>query len=265
MNTEDTNAIKQRVTLENPPPRIWTIPTSLRRRLSSRVGRQRAIADEDHLIMVLYPVPDRKQSRVPGVYFWRSPEGDWAHSEQGSGFAALQSLVQNYEDQVLELEQKQETASTTTEWFEILDAIVPTLRSARNLHETLQNGREQTTDAARRAELQPLCDQTSEIEHAADLLQADVQSSIQYSMARQAERQSDFIREQSVSAHRLNILAAIFLPLATISSAFGMNLPSGLEQMSSAMFWMVILFGMVLGAAIGIFVMQVKGLNPNEW
>ena len=53
--------------------------------------------------MVLHPVPNRNCPRQPGVYFWRSPDGDWAHSEQGPGFASLESLVQEYENKVVVL------------------------------------------------------------------------------------------------------------------------------------------------------------------
>lgn len=253
-----------RVTHENPPPRIWRIPTNLRRRLSGRVGRQRAISEEQHLIIVLHRVPDRTQPRQPGVYFWRSPENEWFHSEQGSGFAALEKLVQEYEDRVVELEEMHDGANSNEKYFEILDAIGPIVRSARSLHETLLHARDDSQPKQRGA-LQPLCDQSSEIEHAAELLQSDVRNSIQYTMARQAERQAGFVREQSQAAHRLNILAALFLPMATLSSLFGMNLRHGLEGLPPLLFWLIITLGIVLGAVIGIFVMRVKGLDPNEW
>ena len=264
MNTSAT-FVDRRVTAENHPPRIWQIPICLRRRLSNRVGRQRAIAAKDHLVMVLHRVPDRRQPRQPGVYFWRSPEGVWSHSEQGAGFAALSQLVQDYEDKVVELESVHEHGKDATDWFEVLDAIGAIVRPARNLHEALSHAHELSSSPDHRAELQVLCDQTSEIEHAAEQLQTDVQNSIQYMMARQSERQADFVREQSRAAHRLNILAAIFLPTATLSSIFGMNLQSGLEEWSPFLFWLVMSAGLALGVMIGIVVMRVKAINPNDW
>ena len=255
----------QRVTNENPPPRMWRIPIEIRRRLSGRVGRQRAIAFEEHLLIVLHPVPNRAAPRQPGVYFWRSPEGEWCYSEQGAGFTSLEELVQQYEDTVLSLEHSLESATTTKEYFEILDQIGPIHRAARNLHETLGHAREQTIAYEQRAQLQPLCDQASEIEHSAETLQVDVQNAIQYETARQTELQAGFSRAQSRAAHRLNILAAIFLPLATLSSAFGMNLTSGIENLTPALFWLVMLLGVTVGAVIGVFVMNVRGLKPDEW
>ena len=255
----------QFVTRENPPPRIWGIPVEIRRSLSGRVGRQRAVASGGHLVMVLQPVPDRNAPASPGVYFWRSSEGDWCHSEQGAGFASLTSLVQGYENRVFELERAHENAAMTKDWFAVLDEIGPIHRAARNLHDTLMDGLTQSGNDQQRVELQPLCDQASEVERSAELLQMDVQNSIQYSMARQAELQSGFSRAQSRAAHRLNILAAIFLPLATLSSAFGMNLVSGLEGTAPWVFWLLMLLGTGLGIGIGMFVMNIRGLNPDEW
>lgn len=254
-----------RQSAENPPPRIWDIPLELRRRLSARVGRQRSISVDDHVVMVLHRPPRSGSARAAGVYFWRSPNAEWFHSEQGSGFAALEGLVEAYEDRVADLEHRNEAAESTKGWFGILDELGPLVRAARNLHETLNQARDQTSDFELKSQLQPLCDQASEIVRAAELLQMDVQNSIQYSMARQAELQAGFSRVQSVASHRLNILAAVFLPLATISSVFGMNLTSGIEHWPPLLFWFVMFCGMGLGTLIGVFVMDVRGLKPEEW
>ena len=256
---------QQQTTTENPPPRIWQIPIEIRRRLSGRVGHQRAIAFENHLVIVLHRVPSRSEPRQPGVYFWRAPDGAWLHSEQGAGFASLEALVQDYENSVAELEQANEQASSTKQWSAILDEIGPVYRATRNLHEALVHGLEESKDYEQRSQLQVLCDQSSEIERSAELLQVDVQNAIQYSMARQAELQAGFSRAQSRAAHRLNILAAVFLPMATLSSVFGMNLKSGLEGVSPALFWFLLGIGTATGVAIGVFVMNVKALNPDEW
>lgn len=264
VESKSTNVGNQKLTEHNHPPRVWQIPIEIRRRLSGRVGRQRAIAFEDHLLMVLHRVPDRRTPRQAGVYFWRSPAGEWSYSEQGAGFAALQRLVDEYESTVVQLEQTNETAIATKDWFAILERVGPIHRASRNLHSVLTQAVEETNADQQRLELQALCDQASEIERSAELLQTDVQNTIQYSMARQSELQAGFGRAQSRAAHRLNVLAAIFLPLATVSSVFGMNLMSGVESVPFV-FWLVLSIGLVLGICIGIFVMDIKALNPDEW
>ena len=108
-------------------------------------------------------------------------------------------------------------------------------------------------------------DQMSEVERSAELLQIDVQNAIQYSMAKQAELQSGHIRMQSRASHRLNILAAIFLPLATLSSVFGMNLTSGVEHATPLLFWSILTLGAIIGGVVGVFVMDLRSLAPDEW
>jgi len=215
--------------------------------------------------MVLHTVPQRHLPRQSGVYFWRNPAGEWSHSEQGAGFSALSQLINDYENLVVDLEAANDEAASTKQWFDILDSIGPVCRAARNLHETLVQAREATSNMEFRDQLQPLCDQASEIERSAELLQVDVQNSIHYAMVRQSELQSGFSRAQSVAAHRLNILAAIFLPMATLSSIFGMNLASGLEGTPPAIFWLLTAGGIALGIGIGVFVMQMRGVKPEEW
>lgn len=255
----------QRVSKENPPPRIWGIPMEIRRALSGRVGRQRAIAVEGHLVMVLHPVPDRAVPRRAGVYFWRAPDGTWSHSEQGAGFAALERLVGEYEESIFRLEEVHEATGETHERFSIMDRVRPIHRAARSLQETLMHALATSHTDEQRVELQALCDQMSEVERAAELLEMDVQNAIQFSLARQAELQSGLIRAQSRAAHRLNILAAVFLPVATLSSVFGMNLASGLEGLNPLLFWLVLFFATCLGGAIGVFVMNIRSLTPDEW
>lgn len=264
MSTRTNSVSSDQLTEKNDPPRIWQIPIEIRRRLSGRVGRQRTLTFEDHLLMVLHRVPDRRTPRQAGVYFWRSPAGEWSYSEQGAGFAALEQLVNDYESSIMRLEQSNEAANSTKDWFAILDQVGPIHRASRNLHDALAHAVDVTQQDQQRADLQVLCDQSSEIERSADTLKTDVQNAIQYSIARQSELQAGFSRAQSRAAHRLNILAAIFLPLATVSSVFGMNLTSGVEH-TPFLFWLILSIGLAFGMGIGVFVMDVKGLNPDEW
>jgi Mg2+ and Co2+ transporter CorA len=51
-----------------------------------------------------------------------------------------------------------------------------------------------------------------------------------------------------VAAHRLNLLVAIFFPIATLSTIFGMNLTHGLESYNKPVaFWGVLLVGFLCG------------------
>ena len=212
---------------------------------------------------MLHKVP-KEHARSQSVYFWYSPEGEWRSSEQGAGWNSLNQLLQEYEDEVLRLEKEYEAAHRAEDWFRILDEIVPIHRAARNMYDALQQARQGAMGTELRGNLQQLCDHASEIVRAAELLQIDSVHSMQFAIARQGERQSQFSQQQLQSAHRLNILAAVFLPVATISSVFGMNLASGLEA-TPLLFWGVLIIGLTVGGWIGAKVMRVRQWNPADW
>ena len=227
---------------------------------------------------MLYQVSKPKSSRGETVYFWRNREHEWHYSERGGGFSALEKVVERYGNRIAELEESLSTADDSRARFQLLDDVTPVLRSVRNLADALHKGLElsdqQTlagpVNKARHdnepgpSQLQSVCDHAIEISRAAEILKSDVQSAIQFAHARQQELQSHYVRQQSQAAHRLNILAATFLPVATISSVFGMNLASGLES-SPALFWVVLLASVGIGAWIGYSVMNVRKINPTDW
>jgi len=270
---------------EKRPPKIWDLPFDIRRQLSRRGGRQRAIAADNHLMLVLHRVPELNSDRGDTVYFWRNGDQEWHFSERGGGFATLENVVQQYEDRIVELEESLATAKDSRARFQVLDEITPMFRSVRNLADALHKAWELTEQQAltgggvlsrtkrnetdKEIEPQPsplenVWDHACEITRAAESLKADVEGAIQFAHARQQELQSHFVQQQSQAAHRLNILAATFLPVATISSVFGMNLASGFENMP-VLFWLVLLSSIGVGAWIGYSVMNVRQINPTDW
>lgn len=264
--------------VEKHPPKIWDLPFDIRRQLSGRGGRQRAIAADNHLMIVLYQVPETKSDRGETVYFWRNHEHVWHYSERGGGFSSLEKVIEDYANRIAELEESLSEAKDSRARFQLLDEVTPVLRSVRNLadalHKALELSDQQalaaTVNKARRddepqpSQLQNVCDHANEISRAAEILKSDIESAIQFAQARQQELQSHYVCQQSKAAHRLNILAATFLPVATISSVFGMNLASGLENMT-ALFWIVFLASIGIGAWVGYSVMNVRQINPAEW
>jgi Mg2+ and Co2+ transporter CorA len=73
-------------------------------------------------------------------------------------------------------------------------------------------------------------------------------------VARKTEEQAQRGYEMAVSAHRLNLLAAIFFPIATLSAIFGMNLQHGLPLPSPGAFWGVLLIGLVSGMFLTLLI-----------
>ena len=105
-----------------------------------------------------------------------------------------------------------------------------------------------------------LRDQVGEIERALELLHGDAKNGLDYTVAHQAELQSQRTYEMAVAAHRLNMLVATFFPLATLSTIFaavyGMMLAHqdnhGMQEVSTpALFWCLMGFGLLCGLLLG--------------
>lgn len=233
-------------------PASWKAPERFHQRLGSIAGKQRAMEAEGHLLLVLHETPDRDSSERRSRLFWRSPDGSWKSTAGGTGARAVEEHVQQFIARIDELEAREERAGKAADYFELLQEIVPLHRTTRDLHATLQQAREAIPDDR---DLIHCRDLAGEAERAVELLHADVQNGLQYTVAYQSEQQSHRAEEMAVAAHRLNVLAAIFFPLATLGTIFGMNLKHGLEEWNAPwIFWLVLAgafaSGLLLASAI---------------
>ncbi len=241
-------------------PPGWEIPVQIRVRLGERTGRQRAMVADDHVVMILHKVPLRRaHHHREGVYYWRSPAGEWRFSGRGQPLPMLSRLIDEYQDAVEALTEQHEQAKTANARFLVLEAVGPLNRAARNLYETLQNARHGIQDRNGRRELQTFCDKASDIARAFELLQMDAKNALDFLIAKQGEIQAVHSRELERAGHRLNTVAAIFLPLTAVASVFGMNLRNGLEQAPPWMFWLVLAGTVIAGITLSEILVNVKG------
>jgi hypothetical protein len=155
--------------------------------------------------------------------------------------------VQAYAEVEGKLTQDYEKATDTTALFNLVEALTPLTRAARNMHQALQTAREAVKGDTFLIETRDLA---YEITRNLELLLEDVRNAIQYRMAREAEEQAKSSKEALHASHRLNILAALFFPLTAIASLFGMNLAHGLDEKSPVMFWLIFVAGTGLGFAM---------------
>ena len=226
-------------------PSNWQVPDVFRRRLGDVAGRQRAMSAEGHLLLILHELPSLDSAERHLRLFWRAADGTWQSDCLGAGIAALQAHLTEYSKAVDYLDKLESEAFGSDAYFRIRHAITPLRRAAHNLHKALQEGRQAVPDDR---ELISCRNQADNIERAADLVYEDSEHGLQYAMARQAEH-------QAVAAHRLNVLAALFLPLATVAALFGMNLPHGFEEAYAPWPFLVVLVGgMVTGMLVQAFV-----------
>src|SRR5262245_40868905 len=227
----------------------WVVPAQFGSRLGDAVGRQRAMFADGHLLLVLHEPPVAGVPERTGRTFWRDAEGAWRSRPLGDGVQALKRHVGEFAERVDELESQWQTAATAEDFYLLLRAIAPLHRTVRNLLATLQQARE-LVPADR--DLINLRDQVGEIDRAIELLHSDAKNGLDFTVAHQAEQQAERTYDMAVAAHRLNLLAATFLPLATLSglygAIFGMILAHGEQEWSTpALFWGVMGVGLLTG------------------
>ena len=229
-------------------PFLWELPDEIKERFGERgAGKQRAMVADGHLLLVLHRSPKRDQRRREGVFFWRKPDGEWLCSGKGEGLHGLRRHIEEYSLAEQGFSEEYDRAEAAEDYFQILEEMAPLHHAAKNLHATLQAAREGVPDDR---DIIDLRDWAYDLERTLDLLYMDTKNALDFNIAKKAEEEAKLSLRSLQTAHRLNMLAAIFFPLTAISSVFGMNLRSGLEDASILIFWVVSVLGILLGFAI---------------
>lgn len=228
-------------------PSTWDVPEIFIRRLGSEAGSQRVMIDGNQLLLILHEVPS-PEGRGQAVLFWRDASGTWRTTAPGAGLPALKDLLDSYQRRIDELEVALARADTAGKLFPILRASTPIVRAAKHVHEVLQKAREAVKEDRGMIDLR---DDASDIDREAELLHSEAKHKLDFEIAEQGEVQAQVGHELAVAGQRLNILAGIFLPMAAITSAFGMNMRHGLEHVQSPLlFWSVLGAGLLIGFVI---------------
>lgn len=236
--------------MSNPIPHNWDVPQVFRDRFGTRAGRQRVMHADGHLLIVLHEVPDPEQpDERKGRLFWRKPDGSWKATGSGAtNIAALRAHVESFDAAGDALEARIDKATRARDWFEILQASAPLVRTARNLSRTLQEAREL---AKADRELIAVRDHAQEVERAAELLHGQARDGLDFTIARNAEDSAARTQHVVESGHRLNLIAAMFLPITALGSLLGMNLVHGLETWQQPWaFWAVAAVAFLLGVVV---------------
>lgn len=229
-------------------PPGWRLPPSIQNRFGERsVGKQRAMVADGHLLLILHKAPEPGEQTRIGVLFWRQPSGIWEHSGGGIGLQPLLKHLENYNTAEEKLQTAYRQAKSAEDYFHLLEAIAPLRLAAKNMHATLQAAREGIPDDR---DLIDLRDRAYEIDRSLDLLYENTKNALDYQIAQRAEEQNRLSTEALIAGHRLNILAAVFLPLTAIAALFGMNLNSGVDSSSIFTFWLVSAGAIALGSLV---------------
>lgn len=231
-------------------PLTWRIPKSIRVRVGDTAGRQRVIEEEGHLLLVLHKAPEAGDTHRVGRFLWRSAEGAWSASDGGDGPAVLMKHVAEYAAVIAKYDQQEENASSAHEYFLVIEGLLPLIRSTAHLHQVLQEARKLLPDDRGLINAR---DQAYELERTVDLLYTSAKNGLDFEIAKRAEEEATASRAMARSAHRLNVLAGFFFPLATISSVMGMEM-SNLSSNEWSRMGLIVIAGLIVGLILAMFI-----------
>jgi Mg2+ and Co2+ transporter CorA len=225
-------------------PETWAVPDRFRQRLGTSAGKQRAMIDAGHLLLVLHELPKYGDVERQARLFWRAPTGEWrATGSKGNGLKALQAHLEAYAKRGHELDDRVEAATTAQELYNVLRSATPLARASRSMHRALQEAREGIDNK----DIIVLRDVAGDIERTFELVTGDAKNALDYIEAKQAEEQTALARRATEAQHRLNMVAALFLPITAVGSVLGMNLHNGFEDAGPATFWVVCIAAFATG------------------
>jgi len=237
-------------------PPAWNVPSLFRERLGDSVGKQRLMQAERHLLLVLHGPPKNDSNERVGRYFWRKPDGAWAGCEPGGRSVTLAAHLADFQDTLERLDKAEDAATSAREYFELMSQLGPLQRATRNLHAVLQRAREAVPDDR---DLINHRDRAYELERSFELLHTDAKNGLDFAVARQAEAQAASSHRMALSAHRLNMLAAFFFPLATLSAVLGVNMQHGLEHEPGPVpFAIMVAIGLLAGVVLMTYVSVIR-------
>lgn len=238
--------------MRSPLPADWSLPEAIAGRLGERAGRQRSMAADGHLLVILHAPPDGLDWQREERLFWRAPDGTWRSKGLGGGSRGLAAQLDEATRTLADLEAEVTAVDLGAErMLALLRRLSPLVRFLANQAAALQQARELVP---KDRDLIALRDRAVELERGGELLYQDLRHALDVRIALQAEAQAQAGQRLAAASHRLNVLAAVFLPLVALTSVFGMNLHSGFPATNPAAFWMVLCAGIAAGAGMLLFV-----------
>jgi len=224
----------------------WQLPDAIEDRLGdASYGRQRAMFEEDHLLIILHAPPGPDDATREARVFLRAPEGTYLCNGKENGELKLRQLLGAYEELYDKCDDACDAATTAEEHAELLETVMPLNRASTNLYSALQAARDYVKADGF---LIAVRDAAYELNRNFDLLAADAKLALDYHIARNAEIQAARAAEATEAQHKLNVLAAVTFPLMALATIFGMNLTHGIENQTPAIFWLVFALGLITGA-----------------
>ncbi|MEO8698829.1 MAG: hypothetical protein ABI867_02265 [Kofleriaceae bacterium] len=230
-------------------PHNWEVPKVFRDRLGTHAGRQRAMHHDGHLLIILHDVPKADVPERTARLYWRKSDGTWKSTGSGAtNVAAMKAHVEEYATVIDAMEARAQVATRASEWFDLLHESAPLLRAVRGMSAALQEARDLVKEDF---QLIAVRDAGQDVERAVELIHGHARSGLDYSIAKGVEDNALNSKHVVESGHRLNLIAATFLPITALGSLFGMQLSHGFETWQSPwVFWGVAGLAFLLGLIV---------------
>ena len=239
----------------------WELPQEIERRLGETTyGRQRAIFEAGHLLIVLHTPPKEEEAERECILFLRDPDGTYQCNGRDGGSQRLRKLLAEYDELFERLDRRYDQSKSPSELFELMRALVPLNRATTNLYSAMQAARGYIEGDTF---LIAMRDEAYEVSRNFELLAADVKLALDYQIAENTEEQAEQGAQMAVAQHKLNVLAAVTFPLMALATLLGMNLTHGYEERSPTLFWVVVVAGFVVGWAVKGWVTQRNGWHEE--
>jgi hypothetical protein len=234
--------------VSSPIPHNWEVPQVFRDRFGARAGRQRVMTADGHMLIILHDIP-RPNAEPMARLYWRKPDGSWRSSaSSATTINALRAHVEELSTTIDLLETRAATATRAKDWFSIMHEAAPLHRTVLGQSTTLQEARDLVKGDR---DLISIRDVAQENERAVELITTHARAGLDYTIAQNAEASAHATEHVVQSQHRLNLIAATFLPIGALGALLGTNLKSGLETWNAPYaFWIVMAFALVLGIIV---------------
>jgi hypothetical protein len=209
---------------------------------------------EGQLLIVAHMLPEHDETNRRGVLFWRDAAGEWKCSNGDPGRVALGMHMDRYSKRLDAFEQQEAAAMKADDYLPLLEGLAPIVRANRNFLEALEEARKAVPDAR---ELIDYRDRAYDLSRQADLLYEDSKNSMDVAIVRRADEQARSTHQMMVAGHRLNVLAALFFPFATLGALFGTTLTDNWSwSQSPAPFILFVMVSLLGGFVLTMFVTQ---------
>lgn len=203
-------------------PRDWVdFPSELQMRLGSKVGRQRFMMTGNEILIVAHMVPEHDEASRRGILFWRNAQGVWRCSNGEPGQDAIKLHLDRFSKRIEQLESQETDANLADDYLHLLDGLAPVARCIRNFQAVMEEARRAIIEDRSLIDHR---DRAYELSRQAELLYEDAKNAMDVAVIRRADEQTRATHQMTVAAHRLNMLAALFFPFATLGAIFGTTL-----------------------------------------